>query len=71
MNQWYGLEWEYETPSTNVNFMDLTISIIGDRVETTLYEKPQNLHLYLSAHSSHPPGQRAGIVLGQVFRFCH
>jgi hypothetical protein len=27
--------------------------------------------LYLSAHSSHPPGQRAGIVLGQVFRFCH
>jgi hypothetical protein len=70
LNQWHGLEWECEAPSTTVNFMALTITIIGDRVETTIFEKPQNLYLYLPAHSSHPPGQGTGLVLGQVLRFC-
>ncbi len=69
MNQWHGLEWDCETPSTTIDFMDLTISIIGNCVETTLFEKPQNLYLYLPAHSSHPPGQGTGLVLGQVLRF--
>ena len=69
MNQWHGLEWDCEAPSTTIDFMDLTISIIGNCVETTLFEKPQNLYLYLPADSSHPPGQGTDLVLGQVLCF--
>jgi hypothetical protein len=68
MQRWHGLEWDCESPSTAVDFMDLSITIAGDRVVTSLYEKPQNLYLYLPEHSSHPPGQGTGLVFGQVLR---
>ena len=66
MQQSHGLAWECNSPSTTVNFMDLTNPRAGDLVETSLYEKPQNLFLYLPSHSSHPPGQGTGLVLGQI-----
>jgi hypothetical protein len=68
MQKWHGLEWTCEPLSTSVNFMDLTISITGSHLTTTLYEKPQNLYLYPPPHSSHPRGIEAGLVLGQVLR---
>jgi hypothetical protein len=68
MNGWYGLTWDCTEPSTSVNFMDLTISIVNSRLETTLYEKPQNLYLYIPPHSSHPKGVYTGLVFGQVLR---
>ena len=51
-----------------VNFMDMTISIVGDHFETTLYEKPMALYLYIPPHSSHPPGVLTGHVFGEVLR---
>lgn len=68
MNNWYGLEWKCTTPSNTVNFMDLTISIVDGRFETTLYEKEMNLYLYIPPHSSHPRGVFTGLVFGQVLR---
>ena len=69
MQQWHGLEWECKDPSDTIDFMDMKISNVGDRVETTIFKKPQNLYLYLPSHSSHPPGQGTGLVMGQVLRF--
>ena len=34
----------------------------------TLYEKPQNLYLYIPPHSSHPRGVFTGLIFGQVLR---
>jgi hypothetical protein len=34
--------------------MDPNIKIVGEKVETSMYEKPQNLYLYITPHSSHP-----------------
>ena len=68
MNNYYDLEWEISDLSTSVNFMDLTISIVGDRLETTIYEKPMALYLYIPPHSAHPPGVRTGHVFGEVLR---
>jgi hypothetical protein len=49
--------------------MDLTISIVDDgKLETTLFEKPMNLYLYIPPHSSHSRGVFTGLVFGQVLR---
>jgi hypothetical protein len=64
-----GLTWDISKRTHQVNFLDLTISIGDDnRIHTTLYEKPLNLHLYLPPHSSHPPGVLLGLVHGNVRR---
>jgi hypothetical protein len=68
MNGWYGLSWDCTEPSTSINFMDLTISIVDSRLETTLYKKSQNLYLYIPPHSSHPKGVFTSLIFGQVLR---
>ncbi|KAL3786063.1 LOW QUALITY PROTEIN: hypothetical protein ACHAWO_007252 [Cyclotella atomus] len=52
MNSWFGLEWVCTDLATSVNFMDLTITIADGHLETTLFEKAQNLYLYIPPHSS-------------------
>jgi hypothetical protein len=68
MNGWNGLEWVCEEPTTVVNFMDLTIRIVDGKLQTTIYEKAQNLYLYIPPHSSHPKGVLTGLIFGQVLR---
>ena len=69
MQQWHGLEWEFSTLTPTCNFMDITITINGEgRLETSIFEKPQNLFLYLPPHSSHPKGIKTGLILGKVLR---
>ena len=35
-----GLQWTFTKQDSQVDFMDTTKKIIGDKIETTLYEKP-------------------------------
>ena len=55
-----------ETPSSSVNFMDMTIAIVDNHIETKLFEKDMNLYLYLPPHSSHPQGVFTGLICGQI-----
>ena len=48
--------------------MDLTISIVNNKIETDLYEKDLNLYLYIPPHSSHQRGVFTGLISGQVLR---
>jgi hypothetical protein len=68
MNGWNGLEWVCEKPTNVVNFMDLTIRIVDGKLVTTIFEKAQNLYLYIPPHSSHPKGVLTGLIFGQVLR---
>eukprot|EP00956_Cyclotella_meneghiniana_P029144 scaffold69773_cov54-Cyclotella_meneghiniana.AAC.1 len=68
MDSCEGLTWKCEAPSKKVNFMDLTISIVNNKIETDLYEKELNLYLYIPPHSSHPRGVFTGLISGQVLR---
>jgi hypothetical protein len=67
MNGWNGLEWVCEKPTTVVNFMDLTIRIVDGKLVTTIFEKVQNLYLYIR-HTPHPKGVLMGLIFGQVLR---
>lgn len=64
----FGLRWIVSPLSKKVDFMDMTISINKNKIETTLYEKPSNHHLFIPPHSCHPPGLLPGIVHGMIFR---
>lgn len=70
MNKWHGLTRDCTKPATSINFLDLTITISGDKLVTTLYEKKRNLYLYIPPHSSHPKGVLTGLVFGQILRVC-
>ena len=48
MNLFLDLTWEFSNLSTSINFMDMTIHITDkNHIETTLFEKKLNLHLYI------------------------
>ncbi|EJK66555.1 hypothetical protein THAOC_12523 [Thalassiosira oceanica] len=63
-----GLAWDFSKRSNQIDFMDGTISLVDNRVEFRLFEKPLALHLYLPPYSCHPPGVIKGLVMGEVLR---
>lgn len=68
VNKFHGLPWEFIPRTSSVTFMDLSITINGDRLSTDLYEKPMALYLYIPPRSSHPPGGINGLITGQMLR---
>ena len=46
-----GLHWTFTKPAQKVDFMDLTVNIVGSKVTTNLYEKLLALHLYIPPNS--------------------
>ena len=69
VNSFPGLTWEFSARAKSIDFMDMTISINNsNKIETTLFKKRLNLHLYIPPHSAHPPGLLPGIVYGTLFR---
>ena len=68
INSWNGLDWIFSPRSEELVFLDVNISLQDQKLKTTLYEKPMNLHLYLSSRSSHPPGVLHGLIAGHIYR---
>ncbi len=68
MQQWHGLEWEFSPLSQSCQYMDLTLTLSGRTIHSTLFEKAQNLYLYLPPHSSHPKGPLQSLVYGNILR---
>lgn len=63
-----GLGWTFSKRAQSLDYMDITISIKNGRIETTIFEKPLALHLYIPPHSCHPPGVFPGLVHGKILR---
>jgi hypothetical protein len=57
MNELFGglQQWTFSAFSSTIDFMDLTISINGDSIHTTFFEKAMNLDLYISLHAAPSP----------------
>lgn len=39
---------------TEINFLDVTVKLVGNTIQTSLYKKPMNKCMYLSYFSNHP-----------------
>ena len=69
MNAFPGLTWELSERSNTVDLIVMTITIDkANKIETTIFEKKMNLHLYIPPHSAHLPGLLPGIVYSTLFR---
>jgi len=63
LNNFGILTWEVEKLSdTNVNFLDLTLTIENDRIVSKTFQKKMNLFLYLPSTSAHSPSCIKGTV---------
>jgi hypothetical protein len=69
LNGWHGLQWIVSDRRLIVDFLDVTLTLRDDRtVSCSLFEKAQNLHLYLPPRSAHPPGMLFGVIAGTIYR---
>ena len=65
----WQLQWTSLGPQTKVNFLDLTLTIVGGQVEACTFEKSMNLHLYIPAFSAHSPSMTKGLIFGMLYHF--
>jgi len=69
INGFHGLEWTFTEPTkTDVIFMNMSLSIEGDKIVSTIYEKKLALYLYIPPHSAHPPGILTGLIMDNTLR---
>jgi hypothetical protein len=69
LNDWHGLHWTVSARTVVVDFLDITLTLRPDNtIACTLFEKLQNLHLYLPPRSAHPPGMLFGVIAGTIYR---
>ena len=68
IDKYHGLKWIFSPRCEQVDFLDITVSIVHERIHTTLFEKDLNLYLYIPPHSAHPPGVLTGLVIGNCHR---
>ena len=65
LNSCSSLKWKTVPLSDSIDFLDLTIMIDSEgHITTKTYQKPENLFLYISPHSAHPPGLVKSLVFG-------
>ena len=57
----------------NLNFLDVNVSIVDNKIETDLYCKPTDCHQFLHFNSAHPFHNKKSIVYSQglhIKRLC-
>ena len=64
----HSIKFDYEYSKEKVNFLDTTISVIGNKLSTTLYTKPTDRKSYLHSKSYHPQSTKKSIAFSQAAR---
>ena len=52
--------------ATKINFLGVTVTKVGNKLETDLYCKPTDTHQYLHAESCHSNVYKGSIAYGQL-----
>eukprot|EP00061_Rhincodon_typus_P005066 g24097.t1 len=64
----FHLKFNWTISDTSLSFLNLSVSISGDRLETDIYFKSTDSHSYLDYTSSHPPSCKNAILYSQFLR---
>ena len=62
------IKFTAEWSQTSINFLDVTVSLIGGKVTTDLYVKPSDSHQYLQPSSCHPYHCKKRVPYSQALR---
>ena len=60
-----ALQFTWEISETSVSFLDILVSISGNRLTTTMFYKPTDSHSYLLFSSFHPNHTKTSIPFSQ------
>ena len=63
------IKFTAEWSQTSINFLDVTVSLIGGKINTDLYVKPTDSHQYLHSSSCHQHHCKKGIPYSQALHF--
>ncbi len=63
-----ALQFTWKISETSVSFLDILISINGNRLVTSVFYKPTDSHSYLLYSSSHPNHTKRSILFSQFLR---
>ncbi len=66
-----ALQFTWEISETSVSFLDILISINGNRLVTSVFYKPTDSHSYPLYSSSHPNHTKRSIPFSQFLRLRH
>lgn len=64
-----SIKYEFETPNTHADFLDITVAVTVDKIIYQPYTKPSATHEYTLATSNTSPNTKKGIFMGEVIRF--
>ena len=62
------INFAHESNKECINFLDLKVSLLDNKLSTDLYIKPTDRHQYLHYSSSHPDHTKKSIVYSQTLR---
>ena len=63
-----ALQFTWEISETSVSFLDILVSINGNRLTTSVFYKPTDSHSYLLYSSFHPNHTKRSIPFSQFLR---
>ena len=61
-----NVKFTYETSKENITFLDLDVSLSGNKLTTDLYTKSTDKHQYLHYTSAHPDHTKRSIIYSQA-----
>ena len=68
-----NIEIELRYSTSQIEFLDTLVRLKDGRLETDLYSKPTDKHLYLQSKSNHPPHTKKAVPYGlgiRIRRIC-
>ena len=63
-----NIKFTHESSKECISFLDLSVSLSGNKLSTDLYIKPTDRHQYLHYSSSHPDHTKKSIIFSQALR---
>ena len=63
------IKFTMDYSTTEINFLGVTVTKVGNKLETDLYCKPTDTHQYLHAQSCHSNVHKGSIAYEQVVTF--